>query len=226
MKTPILAAGFVALQTLFAPAQAGVFYQSIPDMTVAPSLPGVCSTCGGSGQQWVGELFSLSATEKVASVTFTTDAQFWPNSPVTISFFNDFGGFFGNYLLGSQIFSNSFSSPYASDQTLKTGPHLVTINLGGPGLTLTPGSYAIFITNPTNLALPAYSDLGLADGVYVQDGPLVGGAKYLFEGSGRDWAVALSNSSVGGVPEASTWALMLLGFGGLGLVGYRRSRLT
>jgi hypothetical protein len=28
----------------------------------------------------------------------------------------------------------------------------------------------------------------------------------------------------GGVPEASTWALMLLGFASLGYVGYRRAR--
>jgi PEP-CTERM motif len=32
--------------------------------------------------------------------------------------------------------------------------------------------------------------------------------------------------SVTGVPEASTWAMMLLGFAGLGLMGWRGSRRT
>jgi hypothetical protein len=36
-------------------------------------------------------------------------------------------------------------------------------------------------------------------------------------------AVAL-NSVVIGTPEPSTWAMMLLGFVGLGFVGYRKSR--
>jgi hypothetical protein len=32
------------------------------------------------------------------------------------------------------------------------------------------------------------------------------------------------NSSVSGVPEASTWVMMLAGFAGLGFVGYRRNK--
>ena len=34
----------------------------------------------------------------------------------------------------------------------------------------------------------------------------------------------LSFSTIGGVPELSTWAMLLAGFGGLGLAGYRRGR--
>jgi hypothetical protein len=32
--------------------------------------------------------------------------------------------------------------------------------------------------------------------------------------------------SPGGIPEASTWAMMLLGFAGLGFVGYRKARTS
>lgn len=35
---------------------------------------------------------------------------------------------------------------------------------------------------------------------------------------------ALGDSIPGAVPESSTWAMMLLGFGGLGVAGYRSSR--
>jgi choice-of-anchor A domain-containing protein len=34
----------------------------------------------------------------------------------------------------------------------------------------------------------------------------------------------LPNSTTSGVPEPSTWAMMLVGFGGLGLAGYRRAK--
>lgn len=37
---------------------------------------------------------------------------------------------------------------------------------------------------------------------------------------------ALSFKATGGVPEASTWALMLAGFAGVGFLGYRRSRIA
>jgi hypothetical protein len=39
-------------------------------------------------------------------------------------------------------------------------------------------------------------------------------------------AFEVSNFAVSGVPEASTWAMMVLGFLGLGFLGYRRSSNT
>src|SRR5262249_28673817 len=44
----------------------------------------------------------------------------------------------------------------------------------------------------------------------------------VFESNGKD-AFEVSNFSVSAVPEASTWAMMILGFLGLGFLGYRRS---
>ena len=40
-------------------------------------------------------------------------------------------------------------------------------------------------------------------------------------GGGPDLSFVLIGSAI---PEPSTWAMMLLGFAGLGFVGYRRSR--
>ena len=56
-------------------------------------------------------------------------------------------------------------------------------------------------------------------GGYKSDNHTVGN----YETMGQGTVVNLTNS-VSGVPEPSTWAMMLLGFGGLGFAGYRRSR--
>jgi hypothetical protein len=197
------------------PTEAGVFYQSIPDLTIAPSLPGVCSTCTPSSPQWVGQAFSLTSAHTVASVTFTADAQSWPASPITLSFFQNLGG----SVVGTQVYANGFSSPYASVQLLSAGDYLVTIDLGGAAPTLPAGDYLIFITNPVDLALPAYSGVGSADGVYV-NGLLGAGAPYIPLGSGRDIAVALASPAV---PEPSTWALIALGFASFGVFARRCS---
>jgi hypothetical protein len=39
-----------------------------------------------------------------------------------------------------------------------------------------------------------------------------------------DFTVAITPGSVSGVPESSTWTMMLLGFTGLGFAGYRRNK--
>ncbi len=38
--------------------------------------------------------------------------------------------------------------------------------------------------------------------------------------------VTVTASAIGGVPEPSTWALMLVGFGGVGWLAYRRRWAT
>jgi hypothetical protein len=45
-----------------------------------------------------------------------------------------------------------------------------------------------------------------------------------FGGTPTALLVTTTGSAVGSVPEPSTWAMLLLGFAGLGFVGYRRSR--
>ena len=50
---------------------------------------------------------------------------------------------------------------------------------------------------------------------------------FAFDGDGNSWESASMDGAritVSGVPEASTWAMMLLGFGGLGFAGARASR--
>jgi hypothetical protein len=211
-----------ALAVVAAPAGAGVFYQSIPDLTVTPSIPeGFCSTCSGSSAQWIGEAFTLSALETVRSVTFTvtTGAALkpaWP-VPVTLDFFQNTG------VVGANLFDHTFStSSFASVIAPTPDFDIVSVNIGGTGLSLAPGDYLIFLTNPTDLFIPAYSNLGLGTGVVVDSPTLQAGDAFGSLGSERDIGVALSNSPV--VPEASSWAMMTIGFAGLGFAALRRRR--
>ena len=212
-----------ALAAVAAPADAGVFYQSIPDLTVTPSIPeGFCSTCSGSSAQWVGEAFTLSVPETVRSVTFTvtTGAAMtpaWP-VPVTLDFFQNSGAAVGANLYDHTYSTSSFASVIAPTPDFD----IVSVNIGGAGLSLAAGNYLIFLTNPTDLYIPAYSNLGLATGVYVDSTTLQAGDAFGSLGSKRDIGVALSNTPV--VPEASTWAMMTIGFAGLAVVVLRRRR--
>jgi hypothetical protein len=197
-------------------AGAGVFYSSIPDLTIAPNLPeGVCSLCSGSGLQWAGERFSLSSTETVRSIEFAVAAATFPSS-VTLGFY-DVGS---SMSVGAQV-GSSFTLSTASYETITPGTqptNLVTAYLAGGGQILVAGSYLLFITNSTDLALPAYLNDG--NGIFIRNQPLAQGAIYQAIGNGYDLGVALSNT----VPEPSTWAMMLIGFAGLGYAGYRRVR--
>jgi PEP-CTERM motif len=53
-------------------------------------------------------------------------------------------------------------------------------------------------------------------------GPLTEGS--LLSGSGIKEAKHFEVSGIAAIPEPSTWAMMLLGFAGLGFAGYRKAR--
>ena len=218
-KTSFASGILVALPLLTNPAAASVIYQSIPDLTVTPSLPSVCSQCSGNGQS-VGEIFSLTLAATVRSVTFVVNTAIWP-VPVTVGIYRDLGG-----SIGSDLYNNTFTS-FPSDTTLSAVTDLVSINIAG-GLSLSSGqSYDLFLTNPSSLGVPAYSFLGSAKGIFIVSNssfPLLTGDSYSPLGSGRDIGVSLSDAYVGSVPEPSTWAMMLLGFVGLGFAAARCSR--
>lgn len=217
MKLVLPGLAAAALAAFSTSVDAGVFYQSIPDLTVAPNIPeGGCSTCSGSGNQWLGEEFSLSSNETVRSIQFTAATATFPTS-VTLGFY-DVGG---SMTVGSQVGTN-FTLSTSSYETITPGTqptNVVTAVLGGSGQSLTAGTYLLFITS-SNLALPEY--LGSGKGIFVDDGvlDLAPGQTYQLIGNSYDIGVALSNS----VPEASTWAMMTTGFAGLGFAALRRTR--
>lgn len=97
-----------------------------------------------------------------------------------------------------------------------TADPLLTLGLGA-------GNYSVYLTQygnpgPANLALP-----------FNFDGqPNFAGGFVDFFGSQRtgNWALDITNVTTAAVPEAGTWALMLLGFGAAGVAMRSRRRVT
>ena len=209
----VLAASAAALTlTTAAPAGAAVLYQSIPDLTVAPSLNAYCSQCGGDGQS-IGQVFSLGSAATANSLTFAVDSSYvWPTS-VTVGIYNDAAG-----SVGSNVYNQTFSS-FASDVPTGNGTDLVTVNLGA--VSLAPGTYDLFMTNPADLGIPAYSG-GPGNQIFIPVGmsssPLLTGDSYS-NISGSDSAISLS-SAPGPVPGAGFAGLAALALAGL----YARTR--
>jgi hypothetical protein len=120
----------------------------------------------------------------------------------------------------------------------------VTFDLNGMMVSpnATPGDNYIFfyIYNASTNAL-VYSDIGLdptTGDIVVPGGTLASDTSYYFNLVYDDRIVDTSNPSLtltqfydigttgdfATVPESSTWAMMLIGFAGLGFAGYRSGR--
>jgi PEP-CTERM motif len=112
-------------------------------------------------------------------------------------------------------FTTGFSFFYA-DQVGFTGVVDVYSGLDGTGTLL--ASLSLPSTpNPYNVFVPiGVSFSGTAESVVFG-----GSANFI----GFD-NITIGASSPGGTPEPSTWAMMLIGFAGLGFAGYRSSRKT
>ena len=81
-----------------------------------------------------------------------------------------------------------------------------------------PFIFVNFFDTTGSFSKISFSEINNGGG-YESDNHTVGH----YETMGQGTVITLTNS-VSGVPEPSTWAMLLLGFGGLGLAGYRRSR--
>jgi hypothetical protein len=126
---------------------------------------------------------------------------------------------------------------YASVGTIVT-PSVSTLTLpGGPinyiglywgsvdtynSITITDSAGTHVISSSTFPVLaPANGDQGLAGSAYVNIFDSLNITSIVFSSSQK--AFEFDNLTVAAVPEASTWAMMLLGFLGLGFLGYRKS---
>jgi PEP-CTERM motif len=86
-----------------------------------------------------------------------------------------------------------------------------------PTVTLASGDYYFALNVPI-------TDVLLTFGTENGGGALItpGGAWHLYNPASTSFAVGLYGEQVAAVPEPSTWAMMILGFAGIGFMAYRR----
>ena len=204
MKSKRWAAAVVALTGLFSNSpstHAMTLFQSVPDLTGPTNPSGICSACLGSFRAF--DTFTLLSNSEIEAVTVSLYGYPFPVS-MNLSIWDISGGLPSNQLYSQTFAPSEFTSIVYLDRAI------VTVN--PTALSLAAGTYDISFYNPDGLALKSYAGgLGL---LYQQPFAFVTGASLGFILSG--------DTTTAGVPEPSTWAMMILGFAGVGFMAYRR----
>jgi hypothetical protein len=185
-------------------AKAAVLFQSIPALSATPDVPGWCSSCSGSYR--VFDTFNLGSASTITGTTVAVyNAYDFPTN-IDVSIWTVVGG-----LPGTQLFDANFTpAQFASTAPGASLTTLVTLDL--PNWALASGSYDISFYNPTGLAINGYTG---GSGLLYQQGAGLHGDSAGF---------VLDGTATSAVPEPSTWAMMILGFCGLGFMAYRRKQ--
>jgi PEP-CTERM motif len=147
-----------------------------------------------------------------------------PSSPASADVFNYTGnGTYSDLSLGAETFSGSFVFDATSRQV--TAANLTTSSFGDftlDGQFLPDGNLEVFLINASflfTLVLDTPSTLALGQTTVVD--PLASIASL---GSNTLDAIHFDGAFTTGVPEPSTWAMMILGFAGIGFTAYRKRR--
>ena len=90
------------------------------------------------------------------------------------------------------------------------GPQLLDVYFGGTLVGTDTGSYGTWTFNWTGVTATGTSEILTFESVNMGGQPSYGNE--------------ITNVSLSAVPEPATWAMMLLGFAGLGFAGFRRAK--
>lgn len=197
----------VAAASMFAAAPtwaASLLYQSIPDLTVKPTVNAWCSNCGQNGQPpaRMHDEFTLSASATVSEVTFVVKSNFggWPRA-VDLAIWQGPSSGPGTLVAGWTVAPADFLS--LSNTAFDTA----VVSVAAPNIALAGSTLYNISFFATDLGIPGFSNAG---GRLFQQGY---SAQY---GSSAGFALSA-------VPEPGAWGLMIAGFGGVGFVLRRRS---
>jgi hypothetical protein len=188
---------------------------------------GDCSfntTCAGSvgrGDEFAAQAFSLSAATTITSGSWIEIDQDPPGSTsVNYAFYLDGGA-------GTPTGAALFSGSAATTSTDLGGGSLgdiedVSFSLGS--INLGPGNY-FFAIQDVSSEFANFLGQGLVESGAAEsnDGGLTWAPGYEIQSGGDNLGgIGVALFSGGAVPEPSAWALMLVGFGGLGAMMRRR----
>lgn len=178
-----------------------------------------CTFSCGSGQ--LAQQFTINNASIISSASFT-DFLTGTAQPTTVNWeflkADGVGGLPGTLASsGTSLITNStflgsalFGGGISRDVFKETFGIVPTV-------TLASGSYYFALNVPI-------TDVLLTFGTEIGGGALIspGGAWHLYNPATTSFAVGLNGEQVAAVPEPSTWAMMLLGFAGVGFMAYRR----
>jgi len=197
---------FGAAALIPAAGNASVVYSSVPNLNVASINNAYCSGCSGALEPL--DNFTLGSAASVNGFNLVTGPTYLGSTYLGL------GG------LTVEVYNSTHSAIIFSEAVVPTlvmttafATDIITGNLSG--LNLAAGDYWIGFF-AFNLGVAAFSggnnsliDTNPHSGVNNGD---------ILPGSGNSGYQLLAS----GVPEPSTWAMMLLGFAGLGFMAYRR----
>jgi hypothetical protein len=199
MRLAAALAQFVAAICIAAPASAAI-------TSVSASGPG-----GTVSSLAIGTTFTTDD-----SVNF--DATY--TSPAPIIFTVTINGS-GHYFIGTTSdVTNDTSASFPSFYALLVGaPSGAILNEASwQGATFSNGvSFTPPFPNTTEVSFNGPPGIGAGDTTQL-------GVGFTISNSGSETFEVVLTPTVVSVPESSTWAMMLLGFAGLGFVGYRTTR--
>ena len=219
-KTSLLIAGAVSALGLASAANAGVVYSNPYDGSGNGdcSWSTACAALVGRGDDFAAQEFTLTSSKVITSASFEEVPVFSSGAVTDVNWgfalADGAGGLPGTYLsAGTDAVTGSGTGSNGSIQEFfGVGPQA-----------LGPGTY-YFILQGVSSSFTEY--LGEGTGSFGSANTSDGGATWspgYFCGGGGDCmpsvAVSLYDASV---PEPGTWALMLVGFGGIGAVMRRR----
>lgn len=227
------ALSFTALALIAAPcaASAAVLYDDTAGAAVAPGYTPGFQSPSYSGYSPAQE-FTATGTGSVTSFTFEFYNAGAHPDPLTVSLWTTNAA---NTAFDTEIGSWTFSSevagnPYTQTVDVAGGPLLTSGVLYGIELSTSSTATGTSWLSNSNVTVPQYAVCNIA--FYCSDpngltptaistyftGNVANGPQALFAINGDTGAAA--------APEPSTWALMLLGFGGLGVARRRARRKT
>ena len=218
MKFQLIAASLGAV-SLASAAGAAAVYNNIDPNTAGGdcSFSTTCASQVGRGDDFAAQVFTLGSADTLTGASFETlDNPANSTTSANWAFYSAVGGL----PVGPALFSGSSAT---TDTTVGSvfGYYALDINSFSLGsVSLVAGDYA-FAVQAVTPEFQTYLSQGLVDSGAAEtfDGGLTFTPSY--EGMGGI-GVALTDGAAA-VPEPATWAMMLAGFGLVGVAARRRS---
>jgi hypothetical protein len=218
MSKPILMIGFAAVLLSASSASATVAVVNFDDLTTGPDVfSGLAQTISTApavftGGMIVGNPIFLPQTVFATAPNLYGAASFDPNlsETLTISVNNTFSTTELSFILINGMTSTvSYLATAFSGATSVASQTLTNISSNQS----TSGFGLVDLINAGGITKVEIAPVGLPTGFDFFIDTIA---------FNESIQTAINSPSPGGVPESSTWAMMLLGFGGIGVMAYRR----